>query len=413
MAINGFYTNTFSDRDIANNSIGNDTEAKMSRKLLSMNSQESYTMNDRNPVNTNKSFLLNSAGKVSSNLDSKTVKSQQKSQFFGQRRTKTTKYKNEFIRNQKHLQANGQTLSKAMKLSQAVDDHKSETRKYGYNIINSDQISSNKYGDMAGYNKLTNAAFRGIITQKDWDIDSRMDLSASKTGDTRTNTSKGPRWIESITRSYSKNKDTRKAVNSKMDIVDPKGISMKANKNIINEINDRRRSCEKIITDNDFMQGVEDNHRALKARYGDTSNFDNNKGANTSLLNQTRNNFTTQTLIENEQKSLANAKSSQNHKTSASASKLQAEDKDVRREDRFVVSKLAQNISKRVVLRDKDFRATMSYKRSFLTQVNPKLETPETKIQSINSSGSKECKLFILYLYSNYYNFKNFINKCN
>lgn len=161
-----FYTKTFSDREIASNSIGSEIEAPMIRKLLTNNSQESYTMVDKNKHNTNKACLINSAGKIPENAANQTIKSKQNSQFFGQRRTKNAKYKNEFIRNQKNLQANGQNLGKIMKLNQAVDDHKSETRKYGYNLIDSDQIRSNKYGDGSGYNKLTNTAFRGVKTQK-------------------------------------------------------------------------------------------------------------------------------------------------------------------------------------------------------------------------------------------------------
>lgn len=183
-------------------------------------------MADRVQASTNKAWLINSAGKIPANAANLTMKSQHNSQFFGQRRTKNIKYKNEFIRNQKNLQANGQNLGKIMKLNQAVDDHKSETRKYGYNLIDSDQIKSNKYGDGSGYNKLTNTAFRGIKTQKDLNKvsrDSRIGQNSSKVGNIRMKTSSGPRWIEAISRSDTKDNNIRKTAESQMDNFNMKG----------------------------------------------------------------------------------------------------------------------------------------------------------------------------------------------
>lgn len=139
---------------------------------------------------------------------------------------------------------------------------------------------------------------------------------------------------------------------------------------------------------------TQNNDQSLISKYGDNSNFENKRASEISLLSQTRNNFTTQKLIDDEQISLANAKLPLNHKNSVSTSKLNSEDQEVRREEKYTGSNISQTTSKKTVYKDKGFSSTMPKNTCILVQQNQNMKAPEAKFQSFHSSGSKECKSF-------------------
>lgn len=136
----------------------------------------------------------------------------------------------------------------------------------------------------------------------------------------------------------------------------------------------------------------QNNDQTLTSKYGDSFNFESKRVSEISLLSQTRNNFTTQKLIDDEQISLANAKLPQNHKNSSSTSNLNSEGQEMRREEKYTDSNLSQTTLKKTVYKGKGFSSTMPKNTSILVQPSQNLQTPEVKFPSFHSSGSKECK---------------------
>ena len=269
-----------------------------------------------------------------------------------------------------------------MKLNQAVERNgNSGPRKSNYLGVDSDKIKSNIYGvDQSNYNeKPKSYSFKNHNNQKDVNRGMRNSRASTTygSGSNRTNTSTGLRRNKNYTMSDSKNPELRRIANSHLERSETQDGSLKNNKNIINEMYGRRKSCEKKTSDREFIKNiVKNNSKWIKSKYGENQNLEVSRMGPKLPSTQTWTDFN-RNIRSPDKTNLVNNVLLHNQKISASTSKLQNEN-NIRREENFPKSYTGEHKSNKLEGGQKDFNSTFGGARSsFLNRINQDPKTPE------------------------------------
>ena len=369
-----FYTNTVNDANESKDSIISEGGSPLKRKLLSTN-EDSHVILNKSSFHTNKNYIVNSMTKSNISIANSSIKPQQYSHFFGQRNS-TKNQQNEAIPNAKHMGASKQNFNK-MKLSQVVENdlHSAKNRTALHNV-NNNKLKSHTY---SGEKRRQIGKVNNFMSQERsqnstvFETKSRIARAAATTygsGGIRTNTSAGARWNRNS--GFNDKIDTA-THNMKQRIYEKsetRDSTMNLNKNTASDVSERTSFADKNHTEKAFIKTMtKTSHKLIKAKYGD-QDMEVNQMTNIWKDHPvTRNTLTTKNSCESEQTYFTHADLSNNHKGSASVTKLKTEVREDRREEKYLESSPVP--SQKALETIKELGSASTNKTSKISSLNP------------------------------------------